>query len=208
MIESGQRRRARGDTTRVAIIEAAEKLFAMHGVYGASLRQIGTASGSANTNVVAYHFGDREALVAAIIRHRLPGIEAIRLRMLRGRNKDALSLRDLLIILFEPLFQQCNAAGELSYAAFLAGLFRSGDAWKRYSFGEDYPATARIIDMIRDRLGISGRLFRARMQICTHMIVSSLDLIQQADMGVDDDEARRFSDILAMAEGALTAPSA
>ncbi len=50
-------RRTRNDprraATRAAITETAETLFAEHGIDGVSLRQIGTAVGSANTSGVA-----------------------------------------------------------------------------------------------------------------------------------------------------------
>lgn len=207
--ETRQRRGGRGEATRIAIIEAAELLFAEHGVNGASLRQIGVASGSANTNVVAYHFGNKEALVAAVIRHRLPDIEAIRTRLMqeRAQRPGAPSLYDLLFIMFHPVVQQRNQQNQRSYAAFIAGLFRSGSAWKRYSLGDDYPTTARIIAMIHDHLALEPRLFRARMKICTNLVVSSLDLLEKEGILNAQSEGGQFFDALAMAEAALRAPS-
>lgn len=207
-IEIRQRRGGRGEATRTAIIEAAEMLFAEHGVNGASLRQIGVASGSANTNVVAYHFGNKEALVAAVIRHRLPAIEAVRTRMLREREQrdNPLSLFELLFIMFHPVVQQRNADGQRSYAAFIGGLFRSGSAWKRYSLGDEYPTTAGIIARIHQHLGLPVPLFRARMKICTNMVVSSLDLLEMEGIVSDESERGQFFDTIAMAEAALRAP--
>ena len=57
----------RREATRVALIEAAESLIAEAGVEGTSTRQIGAAIGSHNTNVVAYHFGSKEALLAELL---------------------------------------------------------------------------------------------------------------------------------------------
>ena len=72
-----QRRRSdsRREVTTLAIIEAAESLFAQQGVDAVSLRQIGSAIGARNTAVVLYHFGDKEALIEAILGHRLPSFE-------------------------------------------------------------------------------------------------------------------------------------
>ncbi|MBB6191908.1 AcrR family transcriptional regulator [Sphingobium wenxiniae] len=204
-----QRRSGRGEATRIAIIEAAEILFAEHGVNGASLRQIGTASGSANTNAVGYHFGNKEALVAAVISHRLPDIEAVRTRMLRGweESGEPASLRDLLFIMFHPVVQQRNSDGQRSYAAFIGGIFRSGSAWQRYSLGDEYPTTRRIIRMIRDCLAIDPQLFKARMKICTNMIVSSLDLLEKEGIVSEESEGQQFLDAIVMAEAALRAPN-
>lgn len=57
--------------TRQAIISAAERLFADHGIDGVSLREINRAAGQSNTGAVQYHFGDRDGLVLALIaKHR------------------------------------------------------------------------------------------------------------------------------------------
>lgn len=59
-----------GDT-RQAIISAAERLFATHGIDGVSLREINRSAGQSNTGAVQYHFGDRDGLVLALIgKHR------------------------------------------------------------------------------------------------------------------------------------------
>jgi len=182
-------------------------LFAQPGIDGASLRQIGVASGSANTNVVAYHFGDKDALVDAIIWYRLPTIERVRSALLAERVAQGrtLILLDLLLILFNPVIQQRNSLGERSYAAFLAGLFRSGAAWQRFSFGEDYPATGRILGLLHERTELPGQLFRARMKICTNMVVSALDLLALEEAVSAETEAFQFMDALVMAEAALMA---
>src|SRR3954451_16776700 len=57
--------------TRTLILRAAERLFAEHGIHGASLREINRAAGQNNTAAVQYYFGDRAGLVVAVIaRHR------------------------------------------------------------------------------------------------------------------------------------------
>ena len=57
--------------TRQAIISAAERLFADHGIDGVSLREINRSAGQSNTGAVQYHFGDRHGLVLALIaKHR------------------------------------------------------------------------------------------------------------------------------------------
>jgi AcrR family transcriptional regulator len=58
-------------TTRLAIISAAERLFAQRGIDGVSLREINREAGQSNTGAVQYHFGDRDGLVLALIaKHR------------------------------------------------------------------------------------------------------------------------------------------
>ncbi len=59
-------------TTKEQLIVTAERLFALHGIDGVSLRQISAEAGNANNSAVQYHFGSREALMQAIFEHRLP----------------------------------------------------------------------------------------------------------------------------------------
>ena len=52
----------------------AERLFALHGLDGVSLRQICEAAGTRNNSAVQYHFGGKEGLIQAILEFRIPGI--------------------------------------------------------------------------------------------------------------------------------------
>ena len=67
---------------RIRILEAAERLFAEFGIEGVSLRQIAAAAGQRNTSAVAYHFGSKPGLVAALYEWRMTPINARRLEML------------------------------------------------------------------------------------------------------------------------------
>lgn len=52
--------------TREQILEAATRLFAERGFYGASVREI-TREGGASVNAVSYHFGSKEGLYREIV---------------------------------------------------------------------------------------------------------------------------------------------
>jgi AcrR family transcriptional regulator len=114
--------------TKVNIIEAAERLFGLHGIYGVSLRQISIEAGAANNCAITYHFENRKGLVNAIVAHRLPQIEARRRQMLAAAKERAKgpSVRDLIVILYAPLTEQVDHRGRCTFAAFLAGISRFG----------------------------------------------------------------------------------
>lgn len=61
--------------SRALLIDAARGLFAERGIDGVSMREVGRAADQRNTNAVQYHFGDREALLLAVLRphHELVG---------------------------------------------------------------------------------------------------------------------------------------
>ncbi len=71
----------RSAQTRDNLIRAAEKLFAEHGITGASLRAI-TREASANLASVNYHFGSKDDLVRAVLSRRLEPLNRERLRLL------------------------------------------------------------------------------------------------------------------------------
>ncbi len=48
-----------------------ERLFALHGIEGVSLRRIGTEAGMGMNTVVQYHFGSKDRLVEAILLNRI-----------------------------------------------------------------------------------------------------------------------------------------
>ena len=64
------------DTTRAALLSAAERLFAERGIDGVSLREINRASGARNAIAVQYHFEDRAGVVRAILQKHQPDVDA------------------------------------------------------------------------------------------------------------------------------------
>lgn len=67
--------------TREALLDAAERLFAEHGLRSASLRAI---TGEAGTNLAAvnYHFGSKQGLVQAVFTRKLEPLNRERLQRL------------------------------------------------------------------------------------------------------------------------------
>lgn len=101
-----------GSRTRARLIEAAERLFAEHGIDGVSLREVNRTSGARNAIAVQYHFADRAGVVRAILDKHRPVVEARRHAMLDqyeaergggGRGASADEIRVLAAALVRPL---------------------------------------------------------------------------------------------------------
>jgi len=207
--EPGKRPDARREATRLAIIEQAESLFADQGVDAVSLRQIGAAIGAKNTAVVAYHFGDKEALIEAILAHRLPKFERRRAELASEFADSEPDMAAVLRALWLPLFEQSDAQGRRSYAAFLASLGRSQWGWVWSGSGLDVPVTLALGDKVRDLMPAAARKYYwERVFASTALITTSLDTIDKREG--DDPEAERalFEDAIRMAAAALCAPGA
>lgn len=110
----------RASTTQEAILTAAERLYAEHGVFAVSNRQVSEAAGQGNNAAVGYHFGTKADLVRAIEhRHRGP-IEALRQQRISdiGESDD---MRDWVSALVCPLTDHLAALGNPTwYARFAA----------------------------------------------------------------------------------------
>lgn len=123
------RQRKSRNSTPLALIEAAERLFGTHGIEGVSLRQIRVEAGAANNSAITYHFKEREDLVQAIWEYRLPILDAERQVFLdelyaSGNDKDAHAVLRVLIM---PSYNLRDAQGAHRYGAF----FRHALRWKR-----------------------------------------------------------------------------
>ena len=59
---------------RTAILITAERMFAIYGLHGASLRQISEEAGQKNTSAIQYHFGSRDKLIEAVFAMRMTRI--------------------------------------------------------------------------------------------------------------------------------------
>ena len=76
--QSSDRRRH----ARPILVDAAEMLFAEHGIGAVSLREINRAAGAKNAVAVQYHFGDRAGILRAIAAKHFPAVDARRHAML------------------------------------------------------------------------------------------------------------------------------
>ncbi|MFI6059722.1 TetR/AcrR family transcriptional regulator [Streptomyces sp. NPDC051286] len=104
-------------SSRVRLVETAERLIAQRGVHGVSLREIAAEAGQRNTGAVRYHFGSKQALVAAIFEHRMAPINARRMELItelddQGRAHDPYALAEAFVV---PLSEILDRPGRTSW---------------------------------------------------------------------------------------------
>ncbi len=111
-----------GDQTLAAtptlLLDVAERLFAENGFDKVSIREIVRASGQSNLSAAHYHFGSREALVAAVIDRRLRAIN-----ILRDKQLDQL---------------EATGGDSSIYAVVMAMVGVLGEVVKTMPWGPDY----------------------------------------------------------------------
>ncbi|WP_220040077.1 TetR family transcriptional regulator [Nonomuraea aridisoli] len=92
----------RASATREHILTAAERLFAEHGVYAVSNRQVSEAAGQGNNAAVGYHFGTKADLVRAIMRKHAAPMELVRGELV-AETDDAAGVREWVTCLVRPI---------------------------------------------------------------------------------------------------------
>jgi TetR/AcrR family transcriptional regulator, regulator of cefoperazone and chloramphenicol sensitivity len=169
---TNKRKQGRAQETHRRIIDAAERLFAQHGVAGVSLRQIGVEAGSANKMAVQYYFGSRENLVKAVFRTRLESLEVRRDELLQevitnGGDRDP---SELLRAMLWPLTEQTDSAGVHSYALFLLN-----QQVLSLRLEVDAPVTAKLSSMLAEVAPpMPTFLFRARTIAAVNLFINAL----------------------------------
>lgn len=117
-----RRKHSTGEATRGALMEAAERLFAVRGIDAVTLREIQLAAGQSNTSVIGYHFESREGLVRALIEYRHAAMNSERETMLAQMSQSGTEAdpRAVVWLMVRPLVNSIRR-GEM-FASFLARL--------------------------------------------------------------------------------------
>lgn len=153
---------------KVALILAAEVLFARDGIEGASLREIASQAGQRNHHAVQYHFGSRDSLVQAVFDYRMNQMEEMRGLMLSQAEAEGklTDLRTMVEVIFLPQIQLIDAFGDHSYAAFLTAYLQRYQAQQFGQFGDHVaPQLARTLALLRSCLGYLGEAAAQRRLI-------------------------------------------
>src|ERR1700761_3323201 len=115
-----RRRHSTGEATRELLMVTAERLFAMNGVEGVTLREIQAAAGQSNSSVITYHFGSQAGLVRALLEFRYLKVNARRAELLQDARDRGVAddPREAVWIIVRPLIESIDA-GEM-FVPFLA----------------------------------------------------------------------------------------
>ena len=112
-------------TTKDLILDAAEKLFAVRGFYGVSIRQI-TTEADVDPALASYHFGKKKDIFEAVMLRRAEILNRERIQMLddciRRAQPNPAPLHEIIDAFTHALLNRSNkgGAGWKSYFAIIA----------------------------------------------------------------------------------------
>ena len=163
--------------TREVLLDVGERMFAMRGIHGVSLREIGLAAQQRNNGVTQYHFGDKAGLIKAIFQRRATTVNNRRLELLASNERSGHSdVRSLITCYVLPLAEQ--VAANTSYVAFLSRLQaeHQRDALLDDPTADVNTAYLRIrTELRRDHLGhLSTEHFAIRWRIALNLAIDAL----------------------------------
>jgi AcrR family transcriptional regulator len=201
-----RRRNSSGESTRVMLMEVAERLFATKGIAAVTLREIQQAAGQSNTSVIRYHFGSRDGLIRALISYRQASLGADRQEMLasmREQGKEA-DPRAVVWLLARPLANSI-AAGEM-FAPFLARLVEDprarSDYWPDHL--EDEWTQERLEELVDAALqDLPERIRRGRTFQLYVSLINVLAAAARSGHGLSEAQLHNYVDTWV---GMLTAP--
>jgi AcrR family transcriptional regulator len=128
-------------------MDAAEKLFARKGFYGATLRDI-TAAAGVDLALVTYHFGGKKQLFVAVIERRGHVLNEERLRRLAAARLNAApgapSTEAVVDAFLDPILDRLAHAGPGWHNYFsLIAYVNNSPEWGRKMMGKTFDAVVR-----------------------------------------------------------------
>ena len=201
----------RGDT-RTRLILAAERLFGDRGIHGVTLKEINAAAGQRNESALHYHFGSKNALIDAILRHRVTDLDRRRQELLdelvaRGAEGD---LRALLRATFMPLLELLASADGVRFIRFMAGVLHDPDFdLPTLALRSEFAGISRSNAMIVSALGdLPPEIAIQRQRFLIEMTLSSLAIWTHHHEAVAEVAARELfiANLFDSIMGFVTAP--
>ncbi len=149
--------KAAGKPAKERLLDAAEHLFARHGFYGVSVRDI-TAAAGVDVALVSYHFGGKRDLFTAVFRRRAEILNFERIAMLEQVRRAALPGSPALEVIVNaftyPMLERSARGGPgwKSYFALVAQVNNSPE-WGPVLMTEHFdPLVAKFIAVLREAL--------------------------------------------------------
>ena len=139
----------RASSTQEAILKAAERLYAEHGVFAVSNRQVSEAAGQGNNAAVGYHFGTKTDLVRAIEQKHRASIERL-LETMVATAKDSTELRDWVACLVCSLTEHLAQLGNPTWYARFAAQALTDPAYHKIVIKDALasPSLVQVVDGI------------------------------------------------------------
>lgn len=149
----GRRKKGDGPDLRKAILDAAEQLFAAHGFYGVTTRQVAAEAG-VDTALIHYYFGAKRDLFDAVFARRAEILNAVRVEAMAAYEAQGggdMTPRGVVAAFIDPLIEM-SLTGEPGWKNYfrLVALVNNTPAWGGETMHHYFdPVVRQFIDTLR-----------------------------------------------------------
>ncbi|MEC7764298.1 MAG: TetR/AcrR family transcriptional regulator [Pseudomonadota bacterium] len=203
-------------TTRIKLMTAAERLFALQGIDGITNRHILVEAGQRNESALQYHFGTRDGLIESILEWRMSPINEFRNMLIDQVETEGrtLSMRDLISAIILPLCEPVRTQeGTNYYNRFLVAIEQSPertiDGFTRGKYDSGIQRVTALMDAQLSHMSPSVR--RQRFGMLAAMItfgVANIETVmsRRTKDGGTFNLDRAIENLIDMCTGAIEAP--
>ena len=149
----GRRKKGEGPDLRKAILDAAEQLFAAHGFYGVTTRQVAAEAG-VDTALIHYYFGAKRDLFDAVFARRAEILNTVRVEAMSAYEAQSgghMTPRGVVAAFIDPLIEM-SLTGEPGWKNYfrLVALVNNTPAWGGETMHHYFdPVVRQFIDTLR-----------------------------------------------------------
>lgn len=160
------------DRARTALLDAAEELFARHGIDAVSNRRIAEHAGSANHSAVGYHFGTRDDLIRALLLRHTEAMGTIR-RQLVDQLGPRATTRDIIGCRLLPLVRVLDSLPQPSWRARFLAQMRTvpSAATVMKSVSDELEIVADINSVRAKADGVPDAVINSRSALLAHLVL-------------------------------------
>jgi len=180
LLDNKPRRAQRTFTTSERILDSAEELFARHGIYGVTMREIAELA-VVDTALVHYYFESKRGVFDAVFGRRADVLNSERMREMdryEAENKGRYELEPVIAAFLRPVFSLNRQGGQgwRNFFGFVGGLTSAPELTDIFARKFD-PVVKRFIAMLRKALphAEEADLFWSYHMLCGSLAIMNMD---------------------------------
>jgi AcrR family transcriptional regulator len=166
-------------STKDLLMDVGEVVIGRQGVEGVTLRELALLAGQSNSNVVQYHFNNKDGLISAILEDRTCRLEQVRSKKFEDAKNDCEqnSPRKLIEILWLPTLSFQDEQGNHAFCRFMLQCRLHSEFSIRFPDNDQYNGSViiEIMKLLRNIYPyLTDDVFNYRFSTLTLMFISSV----------------------------------
>jgi len=185
LAEKASKRAQRSLATSERILGAAEELFAKHGIYGVTMREIAEIA-NVDTALLHYYFESKRGVFDSVFARRADVLNSERMREMdryEAENNGQYEIESIIAVFLRPLFSLNRQGGQgwRNFCAFVGNLTSAPELAEIFAQKFD-PVLKRFIALLRKAMPEADE---RDLYWCYHMFAGSLTTVNLANGAIE-----------------------